>query len=154
MRRAARCRHDGIRIASALMSGWSLTRRRNELRGEIKTCGGCCVGEIQRSVVFGHRVHDLISEFVDQRESLASFVTHQADGRVVDDVPQQDKVLVLEDFFFGPDEVVPKVVFELGALLVDIREVDEKPRAHVPLEHLDSVRIRGFVPAYQQMAIL
>jgi len=48
-----------------------------------------------------------------------------------------------------------QIVLKLGALLVYIREVNEEPGAHIPLQFLGTVTIVvGRVVAQQQVAVL
>ena len=88
---------------------------------------------------------DVAGEFVDERERLPSLVAHEADGGLVDHVVEDHEEVVLEHFV-GAHEVVPQITLELVALLAHVGEVDEEPRAHVPLERLDLVRIRRLIP--------
>lgn len=50
--------------------------------------------------------------------------------------------------------MVPQIVLQFGALLLDVREVDEEPRTHVTLRPLYLVRKGGLIFTHQQMAIL
>lgn len=50
--------------------------------------------------------------------------------------------------------MVPQVVLEFGALLADVGEVDEESRAHVSLEGLYVLGLRGFVHLDQKVAVL
>lgn len=61
---------------------------------------------------------------------------------------------MLERLFLSADEVIPQVGLELGALLPQLREVDEESRAHIPLERLDFVRPGRPVALGQQGAVL
>ena len=85
---------------------------------------------IQRSKYSRMRVMDdvfthLAGEFVDEREGLASFVAHQADGRLVHHIVEDHEEVVLEHFV-GADKVVPQIALELVALLAHVGEVDEE----------------------------
>ena len=80
-------------------------------------------------------------------------MAHQADGGLVHHLVQDHEVLVLEAVF-GTLEVVVQVVLQLGSLLIDVREVDEEPRAHVPLRRLHLVRAGRPVALAEQVAVL
>ena len=63
-------------------------------------------------------------------------MSHQADRALVDDLIQDHEVLVL-GLILRTLEMVVQVVLELGLLLAQLGEVDEKPGAHVALHGLD-----------------
>lgn len=97
---------------------------------------------------------DLVGEVLDEGEGLSSLVAHQADSGLLHYAVEQHQVLVLQGLLLGSHEVIPQVVLELGALLADVREVDEESRAHVPLEGLDVVGLRRFVHLHKEVTIL
>lgn len=96
----------------------------------------------------------LVGKILDQGERLPSLVPHQAHGGLLHHVVQQHQVLILEGLLLGADKVIPQVVLEFCALLADVREIDEESRAHVPLQRLYVLGLRGFVHLDQKVAIL
>lgn len=113
--------------------------------------GACLVlGEEAALLQEQHAVRQLL----DQRQRLPSLVAHQAHRRLLHHAVQQHQVLVLQRLFLGVHEVVPQVILQLGALLLDVREVYEEARAHVPLQSLYVVGARGAVVLHQQVAVL
>jgi len=91
----------------------------------------------------------LVGKVLDQGECLPSLVAHQAYGRLLDDAVQQHQVLIFEGLLLGPDEVIPQVVFQFGALLSYVREINEESRAHVSFEGFDVIRLSRLVHFHQ-----
>lgn len=112
---------------------------------------------LRRMVIVVHSLsgHQLPREFRDERQRLEPLVYHQAHGALLDHLLEHVQVLQLHVLLLGRAKVVLQIVLQLGALLVDVGEVDEEPRAHVPFQPLDAVAVVvGRVVAQQQVAVL
>lgn len=102
-----------------------------------------------RSVLLA--MQDLGGHLNDERERLAPFVSHEADGGGVDDSRQRPQEVVLGGFV--ADEVIRQVTVDLPVLLDHIREIDEESGAHVSFECCDVVLVCGPEIPDEQVAV-
>lgn len=115
-------------------------------------------GQLRRwMVIVVHSVscHQLPRHFSDQCQRLVPLVDHQTHCALLDHLFQHVQVLQLHVFLLRRAKMIFQIVLQLGALLIDVREVDEKSRAHVPFQLLGAVAVVvGSVVAQQQVAVL
>ena len=95
---------------------------------------------------------EAVGELLDQRQRQPTLVAHQTDGGLVHHLVQPHQILRFGVIVVV--EVVLQIRLELVALLVQIGEVDEESRAHVPFQILDLFRRFRRVTANQQVAVL